>query len=76
MKYKTKKVLSEFMLYLAMIAFYGALIAMCNHWFRINGLPVKVFTPLLIASAVYVYYKLWRRLCRRLNSINKSDTEI
>lgn len=76
MKTKTKKVLSLFMLYLIMIAFYGALIAVLNHWFRIKGLPVKVLTPLIIASAVYVYYKLWRRLCRRLNSNNKSDTEI
>lgn len=68
MKTKAKKALFEFMLYLIMITFYGTLIALCNHWFRINELPVKVLTPLLIASTVYVYYRLWRRLCRRLNS--------
>lgn len=75
MKAKTKKALSEFMLYLIMVVFYGVLIALCNHWFRINGLPVKGLTALLIASTVYVYYRLWRRLCRRLNQTLKNEKD-
>lgn len=68
MKTKTKKALSEFAVYLIMIMVHVALIGICNDWFCLNGWPIKVFFPLLIISAVYVNYKLWRRLCRRLDS--------
>jgi hypothetical protein len=72
MKYRTKRAFKAFVSFLVMIGIYGALIAICNHWLSLNGWSTKVLLPLLIMSGIYVNYKLWLRLCRRLDNNNKS----
>lgn len=72
MKIKIKKALTEFAFFLVMIGVYGALIALCNHWFRLNGWNTKGLFLLLTISGNYVNYKLWRRLFRRLDNNSKS----
>lgn len=68
MKPKTKRLLSEFSRFLILIGVYCALIALCNHCLRLNGWNTKALLLLLIASVIYVNYKLWRRLCPRLDN--------
>lgn len=72
MKPETKSAIIEFTISLVIIGLYDGLIALCNHWLRLNGWNTKVFLPLLLMSVIYVNYKLWRRLCRRLNNNSKS----
>lgn len=71
MKTRTKKLLIEFAVFLILIGAFDGIIALCNHWFRINGWNTKVLMPLVIIG-IYVNYKLWRRLCRCLDNYNKS----
>lgn len=48
---------------------YGAVISLINHLLRVYGYDSKYITMVLVASTIYVYYKLWKWLCRRLDLI-------
>lgn len=73
MKVKTKKAFVKFAVFIFMTGVYGGLMGLLNHWLRENGWNVKALLPILIVSAVYVYYLFWKRLCRSLDSISKKE---
>lgn len=58
-----------FGVFLLMVALWGAIIALANHALRAYELNPKATSPLLIAGTIYVYYKMWQWLCRRLDAI-------
>lgn len=66
MNYQTKRALKDFAIFLVMIGVSGALIALCNHRLRINGWSTNELLPIVLIVAIYVSYKLWRRLYRCL----------
>ena len=73
MNVKTKKALIKFAVFIFMTVVYGAFMGLLNHWLRENGWNVKALLPILIVSAVYVYYLFWRRLCKSIDSISKKE---
>lgn len=69
MKTSIKKIVLTFGLFLVCVAAYGAIISLVNHWLRAYGYDSKYITAILIGSTIYVYYKFWKWLCRKLNLI-------
>lgn len=67
MKLSTKKSIKVFLLFLVAVAVYGGLVALANHWYRSSGHTSRSFTVILIGCTVYVYYRAWRWLCRKLD---------
>ncbi len=51
------------------MAIYGAIIALINNLFRNYGIEQAYVRPLLIFSTIYVYWKAWQWLCRKLDII-------
>ena len=66
---KKKKIFLIMGLYMLTVAAYGAFIAIASKLLRDNGLDSNYTRVILIASTVYVYYRLWKLLCRRLDRI-------
>lgn len=64
-----KKTIFTFGLFLIYVAAYGGAVSFINHLLRVNGYGSEYATSILIASAVFVYYKCWRWLCRKLDLI-------
>lgn len=58
-----------FIIFICFTAIYGAIIALINNLFRTNGIDKAYIMPLLIASTIYVYWKAWQCLCRKLDKI-------
>ena len=73
MKPSIKKIILTFGLFLVCVAAYSAVISLANHWLRAYGYDSKYTTAILIGSTIYVYYKLWKWLCQRLNLIESDD---
>lgn len=69
MKKSTKNAVLTFVLFLITVAAYGAVIALVNNLLRTYGYESKYTTSILVASTIYVYYKCWKWLCRKLNLI-------
>lgn len=66
---KKGKALLDFIIFICFTAFYGAIIVLINNLFRTNGIDKAYIMPLLIASTIYVYWKAWQWLCRKLDLI-------
>lgn len=64
---KKGKALLNFLIFICFTAVYGAIIALINNAFRRNGIDNSYIMPLLIASTIYVYWKAWQWLCRKLD---------
>ena len=56
-------------IFICFTAVYGAVIALVNNLFRTLGVEKTYTLPLLIFSLVYVYWKAWQWLCRKLDEI-------
>lgn len=67
---KKGKALLNFVIFICFTAVYGAIIALINNALRANGIDKSYTTPLLIASTIYVYWKAWQWLCRKLEMQN------
>lgn len=63
-----KKIISKFALFLILVVIYGACVALANNMLRKCGYDSKVTFVLLVGSTIYVYYNLWKWLCRKLDS--------
>lgn len=77
----TKKAILTFGLFLIYVAAYGGLISLLNHLLRTFGYSSHNTTAVLVASTIFVYYKCWIWLCRKLNLIeagygNSKDSDI
>lgn len=66
---KTGKALLNLVIFIGFTAVYGAIIALINNMFRSYGIEKAYILPLLISSTIYVYYKAWKWLCRKLDKI-------
>ncbi len=66
---KKGKALLDFVIFICFTAIYGAFIALINNLLRAHGIERTYAMPLLIASTVYVYWKAWQWLCRKLDII-------
>lgn len=66
---KKGEALLSFIIFICFTAVYGAIIALINNLFRANGIDKAYTLPLLIFSTVYVYWKAWKWLCRKLDKI-------
>lgn len=64
-----KKTIITFGLFLLYVAAYGAVVSLFNHLLRAYGYDSKFATSVLIASTIYVYYRCWKWMCRKLNLI-------
>lgn len=76
-----KKTIITFGLFLIYVAAYGGLISLINHLLRTYGYSSHNTTAVLVASTIFVYYKCWIWLCRKLNLIeveygNSKDSDI
>ena len=72
MKNRRNKVLLYFVVFVLCTGVYGALIAFANQLLRKNGIDSPYTTTILIASTIYVYYMLWKWLCRKIDSLGKN----
>lgn len=71
-----RKCIKVFLLFLIAVAVYGGIVASVNHWYRsVAEHPSKSFTVILIGCTVYVYYRAWLWLCRKLDLLNKGKTD-
>lgn len=70
MKANTKKALWAFLLFLLIVAIFGAVVALCNQWLREAGDNGKFWKLMLLALYVFVNYKAWRWLCRKLDNLD------
>lgn len=68
---KKGKVLINFIIFICFTALYGAIVALINNLLRTHGVEKAYIMPLLIASTVYVYWKAWQWLCRKLDILDK-----
>lgn len=76
-----KKTIITFGLFLIYVAAYGGLVSLINHVLRTYGYSSHNTTAVLVASTIFVYYKCWIWLCRKLNLIkaeygNSKDSDI
>ncbi|WP_290460557.1 hypothetical protein [Bacteroides caecimuris] len=69
MKSKKGKAVLNLIIFSCFTVVYGAIVALINNLFRINGIDKAYIMPLLIASTIYVYWKSWQWLCRKLDLI-------
>lgn len=67
-----KRIFVTMGLFLLMVSAYGAVIAFASGLLRSHGIDSPFIKALLIGSTVFVYYRLWRRLCVSLDKIGKS----
>lgn len=70
MKIKTKKAVYSFLLFLLIVAIFGAVTALCNQWLKESGNSSKFLKLALLALYVLVNYKAWRWLCRKLDNLD------
>lgn len=66
---KKSKAFLNLMIFICFTAVYGAIIALINSFFRSHGIEKAHIMPLIIFSTVYVYWKAWQWLCRKLDGI-------
>ena len=64
-----KKTILTFGIFLLCVAAYGGFISLTNHFLRSFGYDSKYTTAVLVASTIYVYYRCWKWLCRKLDKI-------
>lgn len=67
---KKGKAILNFLVFICFTAVYGAVIALINNLFRTYGIEKAYIMPLLIFSTIYVYWKTWKWLCRKLDIIS------
>ena len=69
---KKGKALLNFLVFIGFTAVYGAVIALVNNRLRAYGIDKAYVMPLLIASTIYVYWKAWQWLCRKLDLLEQN----
>ncbi len=67
MKLKTIRI---FCFYLAIVALFGATIALANQYLRLHDMTSPFTSGVLGAILFIVYYNVWRWLCRKLDNQN------
>ena len=74
---KSKAVI-YFLEFLLFVGAFGGIIALINMLLRKYGLESPYTKAFLIAVVIFVYYKAWKWMCRKLdifNSNNKMNNE-
>lgn len=61
------KAIIYFLEFLLFVGLFGGVISFINHLLRKNGLASTYTTAILAAILLFVYYKAWRWMCRKLN---------
>lgn len=67
---KNRKSILYLIIFVCFTALYGAIVAIINNLLRTHGIEKGYSIPLLIFSTVYVYWKAWQLLCRKLDKIS------
>lgn len=57
----------NFIYFLIFIGVFSGIIALINQLLRKNGLDSPYTTIILAAITIFVYYKAWRWICRKLD---------
>ncbi len=71
MRLLVKKSIAAFVALLAMAGIYGAVIALCNRFFRKNELITPYTKFILIAAIVTGFYFIYRWFSNRVDTIAK-----
>lgn len=71
MNKSVKKAIGVFLLFLAGVGLYGALIAFANHYLRTHDMLTPVAELILLALLVVGFCIAYRWLTRKLNALDK-----
>lgn len=70
MKANSKKAIYAFLLFILIVSVFSAVVALCSQWLREAGESGKFYKIMLLALYVFVNYKAWRWLCRKLDNLD------